>query len=93
MIITWLQTILILSVAAYFIFDFFDGKRVHDEREELIRMKTYKFVQRTSSWSIVGLTFLYIFDRHQPAIIFLVAIVLASLYSEIAGKLYWRSKL
>jgi hypothetical protein len=88
-----LQTLLILSLVAYFIFDSFEDRRVRDEREELIRLKTHRFVQKVSSYSLCALTVLYIYDREQPAIVFLVAMVLASLYSEIAGRLYWRSRL
>ncbi len=88
-----IQTLLIASIAAYFIFDFFEDKRVYDEREELIRLKTHTIVQKTSSWSLAALTVLYIYNRDIPGIVFLVAMVLASLYSEIIGRVYWRSKL
>ncbi|MEO5667782.1 MAG: hypothetical protein ABIR96_06980 [Bdellovibrionota bacterium] len=88
-----LQTLLILSLVAYFVFDAFEDRRVQDEREELIRLKTHRFVQKVSSWSLCTLTLLYVYDRNQPAIVFLVAMVLASLYSEIAGRIFWRSRL
>lgn len=88
-----LQTLLILSLIAYFVFDAFEDRRVQDEREELIRLKTYRLVQRVSSWTICGLTLLYIYDREQPAIVFLVAMVLATLYSEILGRVFYRSRI
>lgn len=89
----FLQTALILSLALYFIFDAFEDRRVRDEREDMIRLKTYRFVQRVSTWSLVALSLLYIYDRDIPGIVFLLVMVLASLYAEIAGRVYWRRNL
>lgn len=88
-----LQSLLILSLIVYFIFNAFEDRRVQDEREEIIRLKTHKFVQQVSSWTLSALTVLYIYDRDQPAILFLAGMILASLYSEIVGRYFWRSKL
>jgi hypothetical protein len=88
-----IQSVLILSIVAYFVFEIFEERRTQDEREELIRLKTYQFVQKTSFWTLISMSALYIYDREIPGIIFLVGMLLATLYSEIFGRVFWRNKL
>ncbi len=92
-IVNLLRILIFVSIGCYFIFDFFDGKKIKDEREELIRLKTLELVSKVTVWTLTLLALLYIFKPDIDAFYLLIALVLSSLYTEIFGKLYYRQNL
>jgi hypothetical protein len=80
------------SVAIYFIFEYFDGRVMKDEREELIRLKTFELMQRLTAWTLIAIAIILVFLPAIPAIYPVMALVLSAMYGEIFGKLYFRKK-
>lgn len=81
------------SIAVYFIFEHFDKKNVRDEREELIRLKTFELVQKTTSFAILVLAAANWLYTEMSASVAIIVMILFGMYSEIFGKLYFRQKL
>lgn len=84
---------LMASVLGYFLYDYFEKKRVLDEREELIRLKTFCFVQRSSTFTLLILCSAYLYLKDLPGILVLLVMVLSSIYTEVAAKFYYRKTL
>ena len=82
-----------LSVVVYFIFDFFDSKRIVDEREELIKLKSSVFSHRLmmSCLSLMSVAFLIYPNMH--AFYPIMGSIISSMYGEIIGKMYYRYQL
>lgn len=89
----WIRFLALLSLAIYFLVDYLDGRRVPDEREELIRLKSLELAHKASLAALSALAFIYIFHPSLDAQVVILALVAATLYTEIAGKLYFRAKL
>ena len=87
-----IRYLILLSVFAYLVFDFFENRRVMDEREELIRLKSFELTQKMNMWTITALATWFAYDPQMPALYPLAASVLASLYGEIVGRTYYRRK-
>lgn len=88
-----LPNILILvSILIYFIFDYFDGRQVKDERYEFIRLKSFEFVQKTTLFALLALAITYLFIPFISGKLVIMILILASLYGEIGAKLYLRRK-
>lgn len=85
--------ICLISVLIYFLFEFFDRKTVKDEREELVRLKTFELMQKLTMGSLTGIALLFVWDPQMPAIFPIIVLVVASMYGEIVGKLYFRKRL
>jgi hypothetical protein len=88
--IAWL---VILSIVIYLLFYFWDGRQVKDEREKWIDLKTSEFQSKMTLYVLILLAVFYWWHPEMPAWICLLAINGANLYSEIAGKIYWRWKM
>lgn len=88
-----LKYFIFASVIIYFIFDFLDKKKIQDEREELIRLKTYSLVHKTVLATISFLSLCYLLYPTMPAFVPLIFTVIASMYAEIFAKFYFRAKL
>lgn len=86
------NVLILASIIIYFIFDFLEKRKIHDEREELIKLKTFELVQKTVTFSILGLSIVNFLYNELTAAIVIVVIILASLYTEIIGKLYFRKR-
>jgi hypothetical protein len=82
-----------LSVLIYVGFDFVDRRRVKDEREELIRLKSLELAHQATLGTLTVLALVYVFYPGLDTVYFLIAIVLAALYTEIVGKIYYRARL
>jgi hypothetical protein len=82
----------IISVAIYFCFDYFDGKRVKDEREEFIRLKTFELIHKVTITALTLFSVAVILYPEIPAALAVLVFVFAFMYAEIFGKLYLRSK-
>ena len=87
-----LRLVLIVTVVIYFIHDYFQAKQIKDEREELIRLKTYELVHKTTTSTLCVLALVYFFFPAMPALYPVLAVVLSFLYTEIIGKVYFRRK-
>ncbi len=87
-----LRILLIITVIIYFIYDYFEGKQIKDEREELIRLKTYELVHKATTTTLCALAVLYFFFPGMPALYPVLAVVFSFLYTEIVGKIYFRKK-
>lgn len=85
--------ITVVSISVYFIFSFFDGRRVNDEREELIRLKTFELVQKLTMWALTAFAIAISLQPQMPAFYAVMALVLANMYGEIAAKIFFRMKL
>jgi len=92
MYFTWPNIILIFSLIMYFVFDYFEKKRVKDEREELIRLKTYEFVQKANILALLLLSVAYFFTLSISGVFIIFVLILSSLYTEIAARFYYRKK-
>ncbi|MGZ3692363.1 MAG: hypothetical protein ACXVAX_12725 [Pseudobdellovibrio sp.] len=88
----YIQYFIFASVVLYFVFDFFDSKKVKDEREEFIKLKANELVQKATLFTIALLSIAYMLYPGMPAYIPLICIILCNLYSEIVGKIYFRNK-
>lgn len=84
--------ITIISVAIYFIYEHFDSKAVKDEREELIRLKTFELMQKLTMATLTLIAIALIFYPQIAAIYPVMALVLSCMYGEIFGKIYFRKK-
>lgn len=89
---TWPNIIIFLSVIVYFIYDHFDSKQIKDEREEFIRLKTFEFVQKTTTISLLILSAAYLFTPSIDGLFVIFILILSALYSEIAAKIFYRRK-
>ena len=87
-----LRLILLVTVLIYFIYEQFDGKHLKDEREELIRLKTYGLVHTVTTTTLCLFAIIYLFFPRIDALYPLMAVVLSYLYTEIIGKIYFRKK-
>lgn len=89
---TWPNIILLLSVLVYFAYDHFEEKRLQDEREELIRLKTYAFVQKANTFALLLLSLAYFFTHDINGTLIIFILILSSLYTEMAAKIYFRKR-
>jgi cbb3-type cytochrome oxidase subunit 3 len=87
-----LRLLLILTVIIYFVFDHFDQRRVKDEREEMIRLKTFELVHKCTTFTLCFLSVLYFLFPSMPVLYPLFAVTLSFLYAEIIGRFYFRRK-
>ena len=83
----------LVSVVIYLAVDFMDGKRVKDEREELIQLKSLELAHKASLSTLAVLAFLYLFFPWMDGLYIILIMILAALYTEIFGKIYYRNKL
>jgi hypothetical protein len=88
----YIKYFIFASVVIYFIYDFLDRKKVKDEREEFLKLKTYELVQKVTLFTVSLLSVAYFLFPEMPAFVPIVLIVICSLYAEIFGKAYFRSK-
>ncbi|MBL6988594.1 MAG: hypothetical protein ISR65_02405 [Bacteriovoracaceae bacterium] len=86
------NVIILLSIVVYFIYDYFDGKQIKDEREELIKLKTFEFVQKANTFALLLLSIAYFFTVYIDGMLIIVVLIVSSLYTEIFAKLYYRKK-
>lgn len=83
---------IIFSIVIYFIYDHLAERRIKDEREEFLKLKTFELVQKITLFSITILSIVYFFYPDMPAFVPIILIVVCSMYSEILGKAYFRRK-
>ncbi len=88
----WPNIVIFLSVIIYFIYDHFEGKQVKDEREEFIKLKTFEFVQKANTFTLLLLSAAYFFTPYINGLLVIFILILSSLYTEIAAKFYYRKK-
>ncbi len=81
-----------ISVIIYFCFEYFDNKRIKDEREEFIKLKTFEFIHKVTLVSLSLLSFGLIFIPDIPGFLAILIFVFSFMYAEIFGKLYFRTK-
>lgn len=84
--------LVILTIAVYFVFQYFDSKQIKDEREEFIRLKTFELIQMLTMWMLVAISLGLIFFPDVSAFYPVLCLVGTCLYGEIFGKLYYRKK-
>ncbi len=87
-----LRSLLLFTLVVYFIYDYFETKQIKDEREELIRLKTFELVHKTTTSTLCVMAVLYFFFPWIPALYPILAVILSFLYTEILGKIYFRRK-
>jgi hypothetical protein len=87
-----LRSLALISVLIYFAFEYLDKNRIKDEREELIRLKTFELMQKLNIWALTVLALWFFWDPEISAIIPLMALVLTNLYGEIMGKIFYGKK-
>lgn len=91
--LTWVHLLLGVSLVIYFAFDFLDRGTVLDERERLIRLKAMELTVKLTIATLTASALVILLFPFLPAVYPLMALVLACLYGEIAGKVYYRRKL
>lgn len=82
-----------LSIVAYIPFYIWDRRHIKDEREQFIELKTSNFQSHATIAALLGLSLAYHLDPSISAGLCLLILVIASLYSEIVGKIYFRWKI
>ena len=87
-----IQIFIVVSLAFYWIFDFFDNRQVKDERYELIRLKTIEFVQKLTLLVLSLVSVVFLIFPQMPAIVPIMAFIGCSLYGEVVGKLFYRRR-
>ena len=88
-----IRTLAFISVMIYFAFDYWDSRHVKDEREELIRLKSLELAHKATLGILSLVTFVFLFYPWLSALYIILPIILAALYTEMAGKIYYRNKL
>ncbi len=88
----YLRYFILLSVIVYFIFDFFEQKKVKDEREEFLKLKTFELVQKITLFSVSVLAIAYLLYPEMPAYVPIIIITICGMYTEIIGKTFLRRK-
>ncbi len=63
----FLKLALLITVGIYFIFEHFDEKQIKDEREELIRLKTFELVHKMTVATLCLITGAYLFFPEMTA--------------------------
>ena len=79
-------------VVIYFIYDYFDQKKIKDEKEEFLKLKTFELVQKVTLFFVSLLAIAYFLYPEMPAFVPIILIVISSMYAEIFGKFYLRRK-
>ena len=87
-----IQYFIFASVLVYFIYDYFENKKLKDEREEFLKLKTFELVHKATIYSVALISVAYMLYPQMPAFVPIIVIVLCSLYSEIFGKIFFRRK-
>ncbi|MGZ3653002.1 MAG: hypothetical protein ACXVB9_18465 [Bdellovibrionota bacterium] len=81
------------SLAVYFIVDFFDSRRVEDERERLIQLKALELAHKVTMAALTGLAAMYAFRPGVDAQIVILTMIAVALYGEVAAKIFYRWRL
>lgn len=87
-----LRGLAMVSVILYFVFGFWDSKRIQDEREELIRLKSFELMHKLTLISVTLAAVVILWNPDIAATYPVMLVVLASMYGEIFGKLFYRRK-
>ncbi len=87
-----LRLIILLTVIIYYVFEYFDEKQIADEREKLIQLKTYELVHKVTTAALLLVAVTYVLIPTMNALIPVLVLVFAFLYTEIIGKIYYRKK-
>jgi hypothetical protein len=90
--LSWARYIVLITVAIYLAFSFFERKTVNDEREELIRLKTLELMQKLTMWTLIAVSLLLLVNPEVSAFYPVTALAVACMYGEIFGKIYYRRK-
>ncbi len=89
----FLRLALLITVAVYFVFEHFDEKQIKDEREELIRLKTYELVHKVTTMALCLIALTYCVFPWMNALYPVLALIFAFFYTEVLGKIYFRRKI
>lgn len=87
-----LRFLVFFSVLVYFLFTYFESRRIQDEREELIRLKSFEIMHKLIMMAATLCAVLLIFDPFVLGIYPVLVIVLMSLWGEVFAKIYLRRK-
>lgn len=88
----YIRYFIFCSVFIYFIYDFVERKKIKDEREEFLKLKTFELVQKVTLFTVSLLTIAYFLFPQMPAFVPIILIVICSMYTEMIGKAYLRRK-
>ena len=88
-----LRWLTIASLAIYFVFDFWDARRVEDEREKLIQLKALELAHKITMACLTGAAVLYAASPTLDAQFVILALIAAALYGEVVAKLWYRTRL
>ena len=88
----YIKYFIFLSVIIYFIYDYFDQKKIKDEREEFLKLKTFELIQKVTLFSVSILALAYFLYPAMPAFVPIIIIIICGMYTEIIGKAYLRRK-
>lgn len=88
----YIRYFIFISVVIYFIFDYIDQKKIKDEREEFLKLKTFELIQKVTLFSVSLLSIAYVLYPEMPAYVPIIIIIICGMYTEIIGKTYLRKK-
>jgi hypothetical protein len=88
----WLRWLALASLAIFFLVDFWDARRVEDEREKLIQLKALELAHKVTMACLTAAAVLYAVSPGLDAQFVILALIAAALYGEVAAKVWYRSK-
>ncbi|MEQ1723934.1 MAG: hypothetical protein ABL930_12220 [Pseudobdellovibrio sp.] len=88
----YIKYFIFASVIIYFVFDYFDQKKIKDEREEFLKLKTFELVQKVTLSCVTLLAVAYFLYPEMPAFVPIIVIVISCMYAEVFGKIWLRRK-
>lgn len=81
------------SLAIYFLFDFWDARRVEDERECLIQLKALELAHKITMAALTLSALCYAARPGLDAQYVILALIAAALYGEVLAKIWYRARL
>ena len=90
MYFSYLHIFVLFSTVFYIAFDLFERKRIKDEREELIHLKTLELSHKITVALLAVFAAIYWRYPDFEGRWVLISVVLSLLYTEVLGKFYFR---
>lgn len=87
----YLKYFILFSIAIYFIYGYLDEKKIKDQREEFLKLKTFELIQKMTLFTVTFVSIIFFYPT-LPAFVPIILIVICSMYAEIIGKAYLRRK-
>lgn len=91
--ITIMRIIVIITTLIYIVFYVIDRRTIIDEREKLIQLKVASLQQQVALCGLMVIVAVYLFHPSLNAMYPILVFALSSIYTYLAGVLYYRRKM